>query len=125
MTEVHYRTSREKSRLPTGSHSLLGVYLHTMSGMDVRLLIVWHPTNLYQVCVFAPAAARGWIKIYESKVECFNELREIDLLTCDEEDEALASDFDLKDHMLIIQAEADPQTLLEAGFTEDTPVTPN
>jgi hypothetical protein len=93
--------------------------------MDVRLLIVWHPTNLFQVCVFAPISARGWMKMYPSKMECFSELRGMDLLTCDEEDEALASDFDVKDRMLIIHAQADSQTLLEAGFTEDNPVTPN
>lgn len=89
--------------------------------MDVRILIVWQPTNLYQVCIFAPALARGWVKTYYSKKDCLSELHAMDLLTCAELDEALASDFDIKDRILVFHSGTNPQILQVAGFSENHP----
>jgi hypothetical protein len=88
--------------------------------MDIRLLIVGHPTNIYQAFVLDPENARSWIKTYESKIECMTDLRCIDLLTPAVADEALASDFDVMDRILILQSDTDPETLEEAGFQEKT-----
>jgi hypothetical protein len=81
--------------------------------MDARLLIVWHPTYIYQACVLAPGLARSWMKTYDSKLECITELRCIDLLTPSNADEVLTSDFDVKDHILIISTATDAGTLLD------------
>lgn len=67
----------------------------------------------------APEAARGWIKTYDSKLECLNELRCIDLLTPSDADEVLAGYFDVRDTILIVRTETDPETLNDAGFTEN------
>jgi hypothetical protein len=99
------------------------LFLQTASklNMDIRLLIVGHPTNIYQAFVLAPENARSWIKTYESKIECMTDLRCIDLLTPEVADEALANDFDVMDRILILPSDTDPVTLKDAGFTEKTP----
>jgi hypothetical protein len=61
------------------------------------------------------------MKTYDSKLECVTELRCIDLLTPSDADEVFTSDFDVKDHILIIRAVTNAETLLEAGFTEKVP----
>jgi len=89
--------------------------------MEVRLLIVPHPLNIYQACVMDTKQARGWIKTFESKLDCLTELLSIDLLASNEVDEIIESDFDVMDRILIIKTEADPETLEEAGFDVRTP----
>jgi hypothetical protein len=89
--------------------------------MDARLLICWHPTNIYQACVMFPEIPRAWTKTYYSKLECMTELRCIDILTPTDADEALASDFDVKDRIVIVRTDTDPETLREAGFDEKAP----
>jgi hypothetical protein len=79
--------------------------------MDARLLIVWHPTDIYQACVIATDQPRGWIKTYYSKQECMMELSCMDLLTPTDADESLVSDFDVRDRILIVETETDPEKL--------------
>jgi len=86
--------------------------------MDVRLLIAKHPTDSYQACVLGPEFVRGWIKTYESKLECVTDLRVLDILGPEVADEVLVDDFDVKDRILIIRTETNPETLNEAGFAE-------
>jgi hypothetical protein len=45
----------------------------------------------------------------------------MDLLTSAQADEALGSDFDVKDRLLIVHTHTDPQILQEAGFSENGP----
>lgn len=94
--------------------------------MDVRLLITgFRPINLYRVCVFAPGITESWIKDYSSRQDCISELRCIDLLTPEEADEALASDFDTKERILIAHSNADSGTLQESGFIKQVLDLPN
>jgi hypothetical protein len=90
--------------------------------MDVRVMIVSHPNHVYQVGILAPEPVlRSWSKTYDSKLSCVTELKILDLLTPDEADETLGSDFDIKDRILIARSETDPVTLEEAGFLELKP----
>ena len=87
--------------------------------MDVRIIIVSHPNHTYQVGILAPEpVARGWSKTYDSKLGCVTELKILDLLTPGEADETLASDFDIRDTLVIARSTTDPLTLVEAGFRE-------
>jgi hypothetical protein len=97
------------------------IALHPMLSMDARLLLCWHPTDIYQVCVLAPGFAWGWTKIYSSKQACITELQSIDLLTPDDVDVVLASDFEVKDRILFTNVNTDPEILEGAGFAERVP----
>ena len=88
--------------------------------MDVRVIIVSHPDATYQVCVLAPEQlpVRSWMRMYDSKLLCMTELRSIDLLTPIEADDALATDFEGRDAVLVARTHTDPDTLSAAGFIE-------
>jgi len=93
--------------------------------MDVRVLIAWHPGNVFQVSVIALEAARRWRKLYPSKEVCADELWRLGLLTLVERYDALRSDFDTEDRVLILKTCAEVEVLTEAGFVEATTPKPN
>jgi len=88
--------------------------------MDVRVLIAWHPGNVFQVSVIALEAGRRWRKLYPSKEVCVDELWRLGLLTLVERYDALHGDFATQDKALVIQTTAEALELEEAGFVETT-----
>jgi hypothetical protein len=93
--------------------------------MDVRLLICWHPGNIFQASVTTLDFARVWNKVYPSKRECAADLALLGLLTIMDQDDVLKSDFDTKNRILTTTTSAEPEVLDEAGFVEITPAKPN
>jgi hypothetical protein len=89
--------------------------------MDVRVVICWHPGNLYQASVMTVDLARAWTKIYPSKLVCAIDLRRIGLLTIMDQDDLLRSDFDTKDKIIWTRTDADPELLKSSGFVEIIP----
>ena len=89
--------------------------------MDVRLLIGWHPGDIYHASVIAVDVARAWHKLYRSKVECVDELGLLGLLTMMEQYDVLHSGFETKDKVFISIAIVEAEALEDAGFVESTP----
>jgi hypothetical protein len=103
----------------------MGAQTCIIFGMDVRLLLVPHPFNIYQACVMDTEQARGWIKTYFSREECVTELKVLDMLSPDVADKVMVDDFDVNDRILIFKTATDPETLEEAGFDERKPAVRN
>jgi hypothetical protein len=93
--------------------------------MDVRVVICWHPGNLYHASVLTVDLARAWNKMYPSRLACAIDLRQIGLLTIFDQDDLLRSDFDTKDKIIWTRVDADPEFLKKSGFTEIIPAKPN
>jgi hypothetical protein len=86
--------------------------------MNVRVLICWHPGNLYQATVMTCDLVRGWTKVYPSKLVCAIDLARLGLLTMMEQEDVLQSDFDIKDKILSTNASVEAEELEKGGFEE-------
>jgi hypothetical protein len=93
--------------------------------MDVRVLICWHPGDVFQASVIALEAGKSWNKIYPSKSECLADLCQIGLLTIWDQDDMLESDFDKRDRVLIVRSTVEAEVLAHADFVETTPAKVN
>ena len=62
--------------------------------MDVRVVIVFRPDDGFRVSVASPRSfGRVWQKEFESKHDCFTEVRTLGLLTAPEVAKVRASEF--------------------------------
>ena len=89
--------------------------------MNVRLIICWHPGDVYQASVTTLDFAGLWHKFYPSKSECVSDLAQLGLLTIMDQDDVLKSDFDIKDRVLTTVASTEEDLLTKAGFVKITP----
>jgi hypothetical protein len=93
--------------------------------MDVRVVICWHPGNLYHASVLTVDLCRAWAKVYPSRLACATDLRQIGLLTIMDQDDLLRSDFDTRDKIIWTNDDADPELLKKSGFVEIIAATVN
>lgn len=89
--------------------------------MDVRVLVCWHPGDLFHASVIFVDFSRGWYRFYSSKRECADHLRDLGLITIMDQDQVVKSDFDLEDRILTTSSETTVEILEAAGFVEFTP----
>jgi hypothetical protein len=89
--------------------------------MDVRVFIGRHPNNFFQVSIVSVGEGRSWHKMYPSKRQCVNDLCRIGLLTLLERYDALQSEFDSKDSVIVIPAITTVRMLDKEGFVETVP----
>ena len=89
--------------------------------MDVRVLVCWHPGNVFHASVTSMDFSRGWYRFYGSKRECAEHLCHLNLITILDQDEVLISDFDIEDRILTTESDTVPELLEAAGFVEFTP----
>jgi hypothetical protein len=86
--------------------------------MDVQLIIISHSDDSCQVTVLAPKSRRNWIKKYQDKATCLNELISVGLLTHVEIAEEEASNRSNRDRMFMVDTQIAGEVLRVAGFVE-------
>jgi hypothetical protein len=89
--------------------------------MEVRVLVCWHPGDIFHASVASRDFSRGWSKQYASKLECADDLCQIGLITIMDRQDVLESNFDIEDRILTTETDTVPELLEHAGFVEFTP----
>jgi hypothetical protein len=90
------------------------------TSMDVRVLVCWHPGDIYHASVASRDFSRGWSKLYPSKRACADDLCQIGLITIMDRQDVLESNFDIEDRILTTETDTVPELLENAGFVEFT-----
>jgi hypothetical protein len=85
--------------------------------MDVRVLILWHPGDIFHVTVVGLYVGKGWHKMYPSQKKCIDDLYRLGLLTLVERYDALRSDLS-NDRIFIASAIIEADVLELAGFVD-------
>ncbi len=91
-----------------------------INGLEVHVLISWHPGDVFQASVMASEWKRSWSKFFTSKQECLAELYLLGLLKTVDAEEVFGSDIDAKDEFFLLVSRAVPETLVAAEFVEVT-----
>jgi hypothetical protein len=89
--------------------------------MDVRVLVCWHPGDIFHASVASRDFSMGWSKLYPSKRACADDLCQIGLITIMDRQDVLESNFDIEDRILTTDTDTVPELLQNAGFVEFTP----
>jgi hypothetical protein len=87
--------------------------------MDVQVIIISNSDGNCQVAVSASESTRNWIKRYQDKTMCLNELISVGLITHIEMAEEQASNLANRNRMFMIQTAIVGEAVLRAaGFVE-------
>jgi hypothetical protein len=82
-------------------------------------LIISRDYKIYKVRVVAPGPPRRiWLSVYQSKLLCVSELKEVGLITPVHAEEIMIDGFDLRDGLFVLEVDKEADFLEAQGFAE-------